>query len=117
MRSSPMAKALALFGAFALSLVTMLFVFNGPVMAQATTGSLTGAVLDANGGLIAGVTITAKNDATGEEKQFTTTGDGIFSITDLKPGRYTVTAAPTSGFSTKVLTGVDIKIGQPTDLK
>jgi hypothetical protein len=86
-------------------------------MAQATTGSITGSVTDPNGGVIPGATVTAKNEATGIEKQLTTGGDGSFVIPELQPGKYTLTVAPTSGFSTKVLTGVDVKIGSSTDLK
>jgi len=95
----------------------MVFLFSVPVMAQATTGKLTGTVADPNGGVVAGATVSAKNDATGTEKHFTTGGDGIFEISDLQPGKYTVTITPTSGFSTKVLTGVDVKVGGITDLK
>ena len=119
MRSSPIARSLALITAFSLSLIMMVFVFSAPVMAQATTGSVAGTVTDPNGGVVPGATVTVKSDATGEQKQFVTTGDGIFNMTDLKPGKYTLTVAPPSaaGFSTKVLTGVDVKVGQPTDLK
>src|SRR5437879_4043004 len=117
MSNSRFIKSLALTGALALSLIAMIFVFSQPVMAQATTGILKGTVVDPNGGVISGATVTAKNDTTGVEKQFTTGGDGIFVIPELLPGKYTVTVAPTSGFSTKILTGVDIKVGEGTDLK
>jgi hypothetical protein len=112
-----MAKSLVFFSALVLSLVAMLFLVSEPAMAQATTGRLTGTVVDPNGGIVAGTTVTAKNDATGAEKQFTTGTDGSFVISELQPGKYTVTAAPTTGFSTKVLTGVDVKVGEATDLK
>ncbi len=117
MRNSRFTKSLALTGALMLSLIAMIFVFSEPAMAQATTGTLKGTVVDPNGGIITGATVTTKNDTTGVEKQFTTGGDGLFVITDLLPGKYTVTVAPTSGFSTKVLNGVDIKVGEATDLK
>src|SRR6266436_780075 len=117
MRTSHFARSLAMFTAFALSLIAMVFLFSAPVMAQATTGRLTGTVVDPNGGVVAGTTVTAKNDATGAEKQFTTGADGGFVISELQPGKYTVSAAPASGFSTKVLTGVDVKVGEATDLK
>src|SRR6266699_1796419 len=117
MRNSRFTKSLELTGALMLSLIAMIFVFSEPAMAQATTGTLKGTVVDPNGGIITGATVTTKNDTTGVEKQFTTGGDGLFVITDLLPGKYTVTVAPTSGFSTKVLNGVDIKVGEATDLK
>src|SRR2546421_2941356 len=116
MKSSSLARSLAHITAFSLSLITMVFLFSAPVMGQATTGRITGSVADPNGGLIGGATVTAKNDATGIEKQFTTGSDGLFDIGDLQPGRYTVTVTPTSRFSTKVLTGVDVKVGVSTNL-
>lgn len=116
MRNPPLAKSFAIL-AFVLSLTAMIFLFNVPAMAQATTGKLTGTVSDPNGGVIAGATVVAKNDATGTEKRFTTGGDGSFEISDLQPGKYTLTVTPSSGFSTKVLIGVDVKVGGITDLK
>src|ERR1700694_5714836 len=78
MKSLPMAKSLALFSALVLSLVAMVFLVSEPAMAQATTGRLTGTVVDPNGGIVSGTTVTAKNSATGAEKQFTTGTDGSF---------------------------------------
>ena len=117
MRSSPKLKSLALFCAFALSLITMIFVFSAPVMAQATTGTLKGTVVDPNGAVVAGATVTVKNEATGVEETTTTSGEGNFTVPNLLPGKYTVTVAPPSGFSTKAVTGVDIRVATDTDLK
>ena len=117
MRSSPIAKSLALFGAFALSLVMMVFLFSEPVMAQATTGTLKGSVVDPNGQDVVGATITVQNEATGVASGTTASDAGLFSVTNLLPGKYTVTVAPTAGFSTKIVTGVNVKLGEVTDLK
>jgi outer membrane receptor protein involved in Fe transport len=117
MKSSPTAKSLALIAAFALSLIAMVFVFSEPVMAQATTGTLKGKVVDPNGGAVAGATVTARNEATGVEFTSTSNSDGAFSFSSLLPGKYTVKVAPTGGFSTKSVTGVDIRLGSDTDLK
>src|SRR5258706_4947362 len=105
MRNPRSPKSFALFAAFALSLVAMIFVFNSPAMAQATTGTLKGTVTDPNGGNIAGATVTAKNEATGSEVTSTTNSDGAFGFASLLPGKYQVTVAPTSGFKTKATTG------------
>lgn len=116
MRISPIAKSLTLLGALALAL-TMIFVFSEPVMAQATTGTLKGTVIDPNGQVVSGATVTVKNEATGTEASYVTGGEGNFTVPSLPPGKYTVTVAPTSGFSTKAVTGVDVRIGTDTDLK
>jgi outer membrane receptor protein involved in Fe transport len=118
MRSSTTARSLASLAAFSLALVTMVFLFSEPVMAQATSGTLRGSVVDPNGGVIAGATVTVKNEATGIEGSSTTTsGDGIFVVTNLFPGKYSVTIAPTSGFSSKVTTGVDVRLAETTEIR
>lgn len=103
--------------AFTFALVAMLFVFSAPVMAQATTGTLKGTVVDPNGAAVAGATVTAKSEGTGIEQSTTATSDGLFTITNLPPGKYTVKVSPGAGFSTKEVTGVDVRIGTETDIK
>jgi len=84
--------------------------FSVRVMAQATTGSLSGTVTDAQGGVIAGATVTVKSEGTGTSSTVTTTGDGTFVVAALQPGSYTVTVEGT-GFKRSVSTGVVVKIG------
>src|SRR5437763_1594957 len=81
------------------------------VMAQATTGTLRGTVTDAQGGVIAGATVTVKNEATGTvSPALTTSGEGTFDVAALIPGNYTVTVEAT-GFKRAVSTGVSVKVG------
>ena len=54
MKNSPIAKSLALMAAFSLSLMMIVFIFSEPVMAQATTGTLSGTVTDAGRRWLAG---------------------------------------------------------------
>src|SRR4030095_1010923 len=89
------------FATFTLALLTIVFVFSAPVMAQATTGTLKGSVVDPNGAAVAGGTVDVKNEATGVEQTTTATGDGFFTVTSLPPGKYTVTVSTPAGFSTK----------------
>jgi outer membrane receptor protein involved in Fe transport len=95
----------------------MLFVFSAPVMAQATTGTLKGAVVDPNGAAVAGATVKVKSEATAVEQSTSATDEGLFTITNLPPGKYTVTVSTGAGFSTKAVTGVDVRIGTETDIK
>ena len=102
---------------FTLAVFAVLFVFSKPAMAQATTGTLKGAVVDPQGAAIAGATVTVRNEATGVVQTTTATSDGLFAITNLPPGKYTVTGTGGSGFSAKKVTGVDVRIGTETDIK
>ena len=117
MRSSPTAKPLASFAMLTLFLMALIFVFSSSALAQVVTGTLTGTVVDPNGAVVSGAAVTVKSDTTGQEKAATTSGDGLFRIENLAPGKYTVTVAGTGGFSGKAVTGVDVKLGQITDIK
>lgn len=56
-------------------------------------GSIQGVVTDATGAVIPGATVTATNVATGVKTQRQTTEAGLYVITPLPPGEYTVTAS------------------------
>ena len=74
------------FSLFALLLLTCL----GAMAQVGTDGTILGTVTDANGGLVAGATITVTNLDTGIQKVDTTRSDGSFEITSLPAGRYSV---------------------------
>lgn len=91
------------------------FMFSVLAYGQAQSGTLRGTVTDPNGGVVAGATVTAKNSASGASSPTTTTGDGIYSIPNLPPGKYSVTVEQT-GFSKKAVTDVTIGLGAIVDL-
>src|SRR5712672_1213866 len=74
------------------------FMFSALAFGQAQTGTLRGTVTDPNGGVVAGATVTAKNQSTGFSSPATTNGDGQYVIPNLAPGKYTVTVESTAGF-------------------
>jgi Carboxypeptidase regulatory-like domain/TonB-dependent Receptor Plug Domain len=84
-----------------------------PAFAQVdySTATLKGTVLDPNGAVIAGATVTATNPNTGITKSTKTGGDGSYRIGALPPGTYDITvAAP--GFAKEVSKGVELTVGQ-----
>ncbi|MCI0389606.1 MAG: Plug and carboxypeptidase regulatory-like domain-containing protein [Acidobacteria bacterium] len=77
-----------------------------------STSSLSGAVVDPSGAVVAGVSIGVKNEATGEEFRATTAGNGTFTVPALAAGIYTATvAAP--GFKQAVIRGIKLDAGIP----
>jgi hypothetical protein len=118
MKNSPMAKSLGKLAALSLSLLMMVFIFSAPVMAQATTGELKGTVVDPNGAVVPGATVTAHNDETGSDATVTTNGEGGFYFARLAPGKYTISVEG-SGFKKTVTTGVNVSVGvvNPLDVK
>ena len=78
MKNSCSGKSIVTFVMFALLFATVFFVSGRSVLGQATTGVLRGVVADANGGAVAGATMTAKNDATSAVVTTTTGGEGNY---------------------------------------
>ena len=74
-----------------------------PAFAQGggSAASLSGTVLDKDGGVIPGATVVIKNKATGESQTVVTNGEGAFALPALSPGTYTVTVS-LSGFKSFV---------------
>jgi len=61
------------------------------------TGSIQGVVTDTTGAVISGATVTATNVATGVKTERQTTGAGLYVISPLPPGEYTI-AVSANGF-------------------
>ncbi len=62
-------------------------------------GAISGTVTDASGALIPGAVVIARNNGTGIETKRTASSDGLYNISPLIPGTYTVTVTA-NGFST-----------------
>ena len=74
-------------------LVAALLAAAAPVLAQRTAATIRGTVMDPTGGVIPGVTMTAKNQVTGFTRTVTSNTAGIYVFSDLPVGTYTVTAS------------------------
>ncbi len=98
--------------------LTLIMIFSSQAaFAQATTGTLRGTVLDPNGQAVPGVSIVAKNQATGVSSPTTTTTEsGNFFITNLLPGPYSLTVTSTSGFKTATVSDIAVRLGLETEV-
>ncbi len=87
-----------------------------PAFGQSTsTGSLSGTVVDPKGAVVAGASVTLKNNATNQEFTTETTGEGTFNVPVLDSGTYTATIAG-SGFKQAVVTKIKIDVGKPSSI-
>lgn len=96
--------------ALAVAVAAFALLPSGPAGAQATTGEITGRVLDTAGAAVPGATVTARNEDTGLTRTTPTNSVGDYTVTQLPPGTYTV-SAELSGFKKAVRKGVTINIG------
>jgi hypothetical protein len=79
--------------------------------AQVTTGTIAGRILDTNGGVLPGVTVTARQTETGVQRTTTSDAQGRYTMAALPPGRYEL-RAELSGFRPLVRSGVTLSIAQ-----
>jgi outer membrane receptor protein involved in Fe transport len=95
-----------------------LCLFSISMMAQATTGTLRGVVVDSGGSVVAGANVTVKNEGTGVDTVSVTNNEGRFDVVALSPGSYTVTTEAPS-FKRSVRSGVQVKVGivNPIDIE
>ncbi|MCK5379227.1 MAG: carboxypeptidase regulatory-like domain-containing protein, partial [Acidobacteria bacterium] len=98
----------------------------GAAYAQETTGEVRGSVVDPDGAMLPGVTITIENDMTGLDRTSIADSRGTFRFAALPPGTYTLTST-LDGFQThkaavRVVLGgtqyidVDMALGAITDV-
>jgi len=89
----------------------VLFLLPALAWAQAESGNIAGAVRDASGAVMPGVTVEAASPALIEKVRVVTTdGQGLYRIVDLRPGTYTVTFT-LPGFGTVKREGVALTTG------
>ena len=91
------------------ALVAVALLVALPVVAQEQRGSIEGVVKDAQGGAVAGATVTAKS-AAGVTVDSVTDAAGKYRFPALAPGRYEVTAN-LSGFAPAKIENVDLRLG------
>ncbi len=100
-----------------LLLLALLPAVTAPAHAQGTAGtSLSGTVADTAGGVIPGVTVTAKNNATGATYETVTNASGGFSLPALEPGTYTVTVSSSEPTSSVMRTLPGVLVTRRTSL-
>jgi hypothetical protein len=94
-----------------------LFLWLAPIRssAQATTGQVAGQVTDATGAVVRAVNITLVDQEKGVTFTGVTDGAGTYTVLNVPPGIYTVTA-DASGFATAKYTGVVVAIDQHLSL-
>src|SRR5262245_3096701 len=99
--------------------IVMSVSFNASAFAQggagAVAGSLSGVVIDKDGGVIPGATVEIKNNATSEKTMLVTNSAGVFTQPALSAGTYTVTVS-LSGFKTFVVNDVRVLSSQVTSV-
>ena len=98
-----------------LSVLLLVSLFAAAAGAQQSTADVRGRAMDAQQGVLPGVTITVTNQDTGVYRATVTGEDGAYFITALAPGMYLV-VGELSGFKKYSLKDVRLDLGHTTTL-
>src|SRR5450759_1738053 len=89
----------------------MLLAASAGLSAQTTGATLLGTIVDDQGAVLPGVTVTVKNTETGWNRVTTTDQRGYYRAAALPPGAYDMTVEM-SGFNKEIRSGMVLTIGQ-----
>ena len=84
--------------------------FAGVVWAQVSGGTIAGTITDPSGSVLPGATILIENTQTNVVRQTVADDKGFYSVPNLVPGTYTVTAEA-AGFAKAATSGVLLTVG------
>jgi len=90
-----------------LALACCTMIGSRTLRAQGTTSTITGVVADASGAVVPNASVTLTNQATGVKYPLRTNGAGVYYITALVSGTYTIEVAA-KGFRTYVNRNVEV---------
>jgi hypothetical protein len=90
-------------------------VVSTPLLAQYDSAQINGTVRDQGGALIPNATVQIQNRDTGLVRQTVTNSTGIYVLSQIPPGFYSITAS-SPGFSLAVRTGVELVVSQSATL-
>lgn len=110
-RTFRLRRLLPLSSVLCFSLLLGLLTIPVAAFGQTSTGAIEGTITDAQGRVIAGATVTIKQSKTNFTRQVQTSDLGTYRFDSLAVGNYEL-RVEAQGFQAKVLSGVDLQIGQ-----
>lgn len=84
---------------------------------QSTTGNIEGVVVDQNGAVVPGISVSATNQDTGFGKTVLSNDEGIYVFVLLPPGNYKVETTAAKGFAASTYENVRVTVGAKTSLE
>src|SRR5437016_6143859 len=106
-----------LFSHITILLLTIFFSGTLPLLAQApsTGAQLSGTILDPNGAVVPGATVTLHSETTGIDRSAISDGSGQYQFLLVPPGQYTL-SVQAAGFGKLTNTGIILTVGQVANL-
>lgn len=98
-----------------MSWVVMALLVAASAAAQQGTTEVRGRVLDAQGAALPGVTVTVRNQGTGMFRTTVTSGEGVYFVSSIVPGRYEI-STELQGFKKSTRKDVDLELGKTASI-
>ena len=95
--------------------IALVFALTAAISFAQTNGNLSGTVTDSTGAVLAGTIVKIVSVENGAERTVTANQDGFFSVQQLQPGNYKLTATQ-QGFKTAQVSPVELAVGQTRTL-
>jgi outer membrane receptor protein involved in Fe transport len=96
---------------YLLTLVLALVVFPFTTAAQTTTSTIEGTVADSKKAVLAGAQVVVKNAALGIERTASTDAEGLFRVTALPAGVYSIAVSAT-GFASRNFENIEVTLNR-----
>ncbi|HEX8887662.1 MAG TPA: TonB-dependent receptor [Pyrinomonadaceae bacterium] len=94
---------------FALALISLVMGFASAAYAQSDRGAITGTVKDPSGALVPNAKVTATDLNSGETRETTTSGEGSYTIPELKADPYKL-SVEAQGFKTATIENIQVAV-------
>ena len=98
-----------------IALFILLFSLVFTASAQTDQGRIAGHIVDPNGAVVPGATVTVINVGTNETRTVTASDAGYYVVPGIRAALYKVSAAAAT-FAEKTVTGIQVSVGQQLDL-
>jgi Carboxypeptidase regulatory-like domain/TonB dependent receptor len=96
---------------YTLFVLVIFTLISASLIAQTTSGNLTGTIFDASGATVPNAGVTVKNVATGVANTSVTVSNGSYRFENLPPGTYSLEVTST-GFNKSVVNNVRVELNQ-----
>src|SRR5438093_3403955 len=91
--------------------ILLALLWSVPTLAQLGTAGISGLVSDTNGAAIPNSRVIVKNKATGQTRETTASGEGIYTFQNLPPATYEIRVEATN-FAPAVVESVTLNVGE-----
>jgi outer membrane receptor protein involved in Fe transport len=101
---------------FAIAIFATLLLAMSAIAQTSTTGQVEGTLMDANGAVVPGATVTLSGPNLIRSQTTTTDNNGTYRFSAVPPGKYSVKVDASAGFGSSEATNVEVNLSKSTSI-